>query len=229
MTFLELCQKLRQEAGISGAGPASVVNQQGEYARIVNWIINAWQEIQLTRKDWYFLRGDFTFDTVALKGAYTPAEAGISTRFKMWDIDSLRLYLKSTGQNDERSLTYLPYEDFRRQFLTGQRLNNRPLYFTFDTDLNLVFGDIPEAVYTVTGEYFKKPQVFASTVTENNTVVPDMPEEYHMLIVYEALKKYAMFEAAPEVLQYAMTNASRIYNALQSEQLPKFITASPMV
>ena len=49
MTYLELCQTLRREAGVSGVGPASVVDQSGEYLRLVEWIKAAWTEIQLLR------------------------------------------------------------------------------------------------------------------------------------------------------------------------------------
>lgn len=229
MNFLELCQAVRREAGISGNGPTSVVNQQGEYARIVNWVKNAWQEIQLKRSDWYFLRGSFSFDTTIGTASYAPSATGIATRFKAWDIDSLKVYLKSAGINDERRLVYLPYESFRANYLTGQRISSRPLYFTFDPALNLVVGDVPDAVYTISGEYFKKPQVFAFAASSDNNVAPDMREEYHMLIVYEALRKYALFESAPEVLSYAMQEASLIRNALESTQLPKMQLAEPMV
>lgn len=229
MTFLELCGLLRQEAGISGSWPSTVVNQTGENGRIVNWIRRAWHEIQLSNKHWYFLRGEFSFDTTIDQSVYMPVQAGIAERFNGWDIDSFKMFLTLVGFNDERSLVYLPYEDFRRQFLTGQRLVTRPLYITFNPSLELVLGDIPDAVYTVSGEYFKKPQILASAVSDDNNVRPDMPEEYHMLIVYEALRKYAMFEAAPEVLAYAKEEASKIRNALESNQLPTIQLAEPMV
>jgi len=35
MNFLQLAQRVRQEAGISGDGPVSVVNQTGEMKRVV--------------------------------------------------------------------------------------------------------------------------------------------------------------------------------------------------
>ncbi len=91
MTFLQLVQRLRQEAGASGTGPVTVVNQDGELARMVNWINDAWLDIQSQHKDWGWMRTTCTFPTVTSKGTYSAADAGISD-FGMWVRDSFRNY-----------------------------------------------------------------------------------------------------------------------------------------
>lgn len=58
MTFLELCQRLRAEYQDLGSGPVTVVDQSGKMAGYVNAIRESWQQIQLSRKDWDWLRAD---------------------------------------------------------------------------------------------------------------------------------------------------------------------------
>lgn len=40
-TYLELCQAFREDIGIAGTGPATVVGQTGILGRIVRWIADA--------------------------------------------------------------------------------------------------------------------------------------------------------------------------------------------
>lgn len=215
MTFLELCADLHLEAGISGIPPNSVINQAGENKRIVNWIKNAWHEIQLNRKDWLFLRGTYSFNTNINDGKYSASDAGISTRFREFDKNSVKLFQESIGVNDEYEINYIPYEQYRSIYLTGTQVPSRPLYYSIDTDMALLLGYKPNAIYTVSGEYYKTPQILAA-----NDEVPDMPIEYHRVIVYKALEAYALFEAAPEVLSRAMKGFNAIYNRLENNQLP---------
>jgi hypothetical protein len=50
-----------------------------------------------------------------------------------------------------------------------------------------------------------------------------MPTNFHMLVVYEAMKKYAGFESAPEVFTRANTEAKPMWRDLERNQLPAMI------
>jgi len=65
MTFLELTKKLRFHCGVSGIGPSSVIDQTGDYERLVDWIRDAWTEIQNTPGYWRFMWKEDNFNTVA--------------------------------------------------------------------------------------------------------------------------------------------------------------------
>ena len=65
MNFLSLCKRLRQEAGYSGSGPSSVTNQAGESKRVVDWINDAWLDIQGMRSDWRFMLEPFSVSLVS--------------------------------------------------------------------------------------------------------------------------------------------------------------------
>jgi hypothetical protein len=63
MTFLELVQRTRRECGIPGDGPTTTANQTREMRRLVDWVSQAYVELQEERSDWDFLRKPTTFNT----------------------------------------------------------------------------------------------------------------------------------------------------------------------
>ena len=58
----------------------------------------------------------------------------------------------------------------------------------------MTFGPIPDQIYFINGEYFKKLTEFSA-----DTDTPRIPERFHMLIVYKIMMYYGGFESAPEV------------------------------
>jgi hypothetical protein len=180
---------------------------------MVNWISAAWDDLQLERPDWYWLRAGFTLTLSASDYQYSYTDAGIATRFSMWDTNSLRQYKLS--KNDEIQLSFMGYEDFRQSYLIGAETQSQPEYFTIDPQLNLMFGPIPDATYTVSGEYFKAPHTLAT-----NEDIPEIPAQYHMAIVYRALMLYARYEAASEIYEDASLNYKRFLRRLELNQLP---------
>lgn len=229
MNYLELSRRLVIEAGISGVGPASVQNQFGEMARVVNWIKTAYDDLQLVHDDWFFLRGEFSFVTTPDKFRYTAVEAGIthpvmgSTRFLNWDINSLAI--SNTGEaHDQSLLSYISYKEYRDHYLQSVMTSSRPLVISISPQLELLLGDKPNREYTITGEYYKKPQELI-----NNLDIPDLPSQYHMAIVYRALMMYARFEAAGEIYQDAEANYKRFLTKIRNNQLPDMDMADALV
>ena len=183
---------------------------------MVNWTASAWDDIQLERPDWYWMRSSFTFTTVGGTRLYSPSDAGIASRFSMWDTNSLRIWRLS--KTDEIELPFLAYEDFRQSYLIGQEIQNQPLYYTIDPQLNLLLGPIPDGVSTVTGEYFKSVQSLADSAD-----VPEMPSQFHMAVVYRALMFYARYEAAGEIYTDAQANYKRFLRRMELNQLPDVV------
>jgi hypothetical protein len=227
-TFLQLCQDARREGAMAaGTGPASVLNQTGELERIVAWIKNSWIEIQGRSQVWKWMRSPFTFNTVASTNAYAFGAvtdsrlAAIITRFSRWwplDQDgesNVLCYLTSVGVADQQYLSYLDWAPFKHLYLRGSQTNNRPVHFTVDPQDRLLLGPNPNAVYTVTGEYQMSAQVLAA---DGDT--PEMPAQFHQLIVYRAMEKYAGYRSAPEVMARGVSEGNRMLRALEGNQLP---------
>jgi hypothetical protein len=214
-TFLQLCQLTREKCGISGSGPTSVTGQTGESLRIVNWVQEAWLDLQGYSPDWGWMRGDFTLPTVSGQQDYTPSTASI-TDFLRWHPDTLRIYRTSIGIPDEQFLTEWDYSVFRDVYQYSSQTPSRPTVFAVrPRDKAILLGAIPDDIYTVRGEYQKSPQPFVLS-----TDIPSMPAQYHMLIVYGAMKRYSYYENAPEVAVGAESMYRALFSQLAREELP---------
>jgi hypothetical protein len=221
MNYLQLAQRLRQEAGVSGTGPLTVVNQSGEMRRLVDWINSAWLDIQRLHASWDWMLAETTFLTVAGQGSYTPVQAGIASRFGRWSIASFRV--ARTPPNDETMLMPLSYGDFRSVYLTGPQPQARPVVVCSLPSLSLGLGYKPDQAYTIRGEYWKSAQNLTA-----DSDIPEMPEDYHDAIVYRALMLYARYESAAEIYEDALQNYRRLISLLEIHQLPSFDGTEPL-
>lgn len=222
MTYLELCVRLREEAGITGSGPTTTVGQTGQLLRIVNWIKQAWIEIQLMRPNWLFMHKEFNFDTTADIRDYDAADAAI-TDLKLWDTGSFLIYDKTLGASDQNELAYLDYSTWRANYRNRmtERPTDRPQYFTVLPNNKVRFEPMPDKIYTIDGDYKTSSQVF----TNDADVPTNFPDDFQLLIVWQALKYYGFYESAPEVLEEAEVNFDNLLYRLEIEQLPAFSEA----
>lgn len=215
-TFLELCQSTRELAGIAGTGPSTTIAQTGELKRLVNWVAQSWIDIQNLHKSWNFLIADLSFTTVASQGDYTLANMNASD-LRTLDKTTLRCQQTAMGISNRQFMEPWDYTSFRDLYRFNNLVEGRPIRFAVDpANKSLMLAAIPDATgYTITGKYWKKPVALALDAD-----TPAIPSEYHMLIVYWALSKYAGYEAAMEVKQEAMENKFKLLAALEADQLP---------
>jgi len=230
MQFLALVRRLQVECGVSGAAPTTLVNQPAEIQRLTNWINAAWTDIQELHTDWDFMRSPFQFDTIANTETYTPEDIGIPTGVDgtilgNWKQDSFRIYYKALGVTNESFLSFCRYDMFRDIYeFGGSRLNrSRPVDFTVDPQKNIRLGQVPDDIYTVNGEFFKKPSELVA-----DTDAPSMPSEFHLTIVYRAMMHYGAYEAATEVWQRGSSEFTRMKTKLEIDQLPAMEMGEPL-
>ena len=214
MTYIELCKRLRQEVGASGAD-VTVSGATGEWKRLCDWIAEAYNEIQRDNLGkWHWLRTTKTFTTTASQSEYDYASAPLSlTDFASWRDNSFRLY-KNIG--DEFFLDQWNYSDFRDYYIIGNNRTTeaRPQSITISPTKSLILGLVPDDAYTVVTEYYKSPESLASDSDE-----PDMPSRFHMAIVYKAMTYYALYENASEHLVRGENLFDQIYAELMADQL----------
>jgi hypothetical protein len=108
LNFLQLAQKLRQEAGIAGTGPSTTAGQVGELGRVVDWINQAYIDIQEKHDDWNFLRFEFSLPLTIGQAIYprniNGTNSSDTTSYPLsnivdmanWREDSMRCYLYGT-------------------------------------------------------------------------------------------------------------------------------------
>lgn len=220
-TFLQLCQKVRQECGIAGDGPSSVLNQVGSLKKIVDRTARAWVDIQTSRPYWKFLRNQLTFATVIGQRTYSVVnDLGVTTLDK-FDRTNTYLYLTSTA--DEKQLTWMPYDQFRNRYRTYP--SGRPTTITEQPSRVLAFEHTPDAIYTVTLDYWMTPELLS-----DNSDVPSIPEHFQDIIVWKAVMMFAGNETATDLYNYAKSMYGPMHIQLQLDQgdLPQQVAAYPL-
>jgi hypothetical protein len=228
MNFVQLVEDLRVECGVSGAPLISVQTLNGELLRLKTWIRDAWQELQLERTDWKFMRRPVSFTTMAGVQSYSlatvqAANANIDIDLYKQDTFSIDPPLDTPARSQEQPLDVMAYEHFRNMYVVGYPATDatrwqRPIAMAFDDAKTIWFGPSPDKAYTIRGDCWINPQVLTA-----DTDVPIMPLKYHKVIVYRAMKKYAGYESANEVRVRAIQEGRSPELTLFNEQLPQVV------
>lgn len=215
MNYLQLTQRLHRELGRSGAGPTAFATATKDHLRLFDWINDAWRNIQTEAREWKWMRRQLEFSTNLVTTAYTGSAAGAAD-FGRWrrinDDYTVRAYLAAAPTNVWR-LTYLPLDQYRRLYEDVPPAAAKPDRWTIDDAERLVITPPSNVVYKVRADYQIAPQDL-----DEDADIPDMPSEYHILLVWKALMEGGMYDAAPEVLTRAGTNHRDMRSRLEVNQ-----------
>jgi hypothetical protein len=231
MNRLALCQRLVQEAGVSGTLSTTIGNT-GSLNRCVTWIDQAWSELQTLHDDWDWLRSSnvlgagMSFATVAGQASY-PLGSGAGTcgvlasNFTKWARDTFRNYTTTVGVTNEGHLDEIPFDSWRNTYMFGANRNvqTRPVTVAIGPDQSVCLGPPPNALYTVTADYFTGPTV----MTLDTDLPTGLPAGYHMMLVYSAMMMYAGYEDAPEVNQRGMAGYNLILKQIEAIRAPRIV------
>lgn len=238
MTFLQLVQSLIAECGASGTLLTTTVAQSGENLRFVNWTIQSWMEIQNNHLDWGFMRSSYLLGLPPGNGVSFPTTSGRANyplgsvsgttcmvpaaNFRMWDEYSFRNYSTSDAlRRDEIQMDLLSFDDYRDSYQLGalRSVVTRPVAVAIGPDSSINIGPPSNGLYTIEADFWTMPQTFVNDVD----VPTGLPANYHMLIVYRGMKKYARYEAAPEVATGAEDEYRPMYSQLEAQFAPRMI------
>ena len=229
MTFLELVNMARREGGAAG-GQAPLTTLGGvlsfENTRWKNWIADSWRDIQTFKRTWTFMEREFTFQTTAGVQQYVAGTLSTPlTSFANWNRKTFRCYRTAIGYSDEQLLPFLDWETFRNlyQYSSMRTTQQRPVVYTIDPLKKLLLGPLPDDAYTIEGWYYKAPQTLVADAD-----VPELDDEFHDLIVYWAIQKYAFYEAAPEALERAKSEGGPMLAQLTMDYLPSVTMGAPL-
>lgn len=231
-TYLSGSQDLARECQLAQT-PGAVTGQTGELLNIVSWYRDAWTELQL-ETDWRWMRHGFTFTTTANIDSYAytdctdTTDSAVISRFGKWELDDdddpPHIYLQSGGVGVESYLSWIPWEYFKQIYRFGTQTASHPQHITIDPQDNIVIGPKPNDTYVITSEYYRSPQILAADAD-----TPEMPSQYHRLIVYRAMEHYGYAEVAAEVIERARRKGARMLNDLLNNQGPIYRMAGPLV
>lgn len=207
MNFLELCQRVRQDSGISG-DIASVVNQQGILLKLVTWVQQAEYDIVTSRKDWNFMRGKASGSLVVGKVEYLPGELGMQP-FAMLS----KVYV------DRQPLEKLDFEYLDDWHLkNGGAPDGTPTAFAETPDGTILFNHKPTQAVAFDIRYYKS----ATRLTVNTSVSP-IPAEHEEVIVQSALMGYARHEQDDKMLADYKDEFTIHFKRLCNRQLPNLV------
>lgn len=213
-TFLEIVQALRQEAGIGGSGPTTVVGQTGEYKRLVDWVARAWVEIQELHQTWSFRWARTTLTTDPNQPE--PSEYSITpSGVELVDDKSLSIYLQSDGASTRKPLRFMVYQDYMEQYGRYPNTPGAPILATLLPNMYLKLHPDPDDAYVISFDYCRTIQLLAA---DGDT--PLIMEDHRGIILYRALLLYGEHEEAQGVIGTAATEYNQRLNRLRKMCLP---------
>ena len=224
MNYLAIVQSLHYEAKLAGSPPSAVTSQTGRDADLVRWVAEAYNDIQRENDGkWKFLRGDWYLDTIADTASYVSTasvydtdDVALITRFRSWSLDDREppmIYLSADGKATERNLFVDTWDHFHQTYVRATHTSGYPGSITTKYNDKLFLGPTADAVYRVTGNYWKSNQALAA-----DGDIPEMPVDYHMAIVYRAITKYGYNALSPEILARAEADGLPMWDALEMNQ-----------
>lgn len=229
MNFLQLCQRvqllLRSATGLVGTTPTTTVSQSGDLLEIVTFVNMAYQDIQSRHRVWKFMVGEGSFNTVNGTREYT-ISSSIATYGKLLPYMAqderpyILLYTSSVGVSDEAPVWFTPYPEWAGGVLDrGTASTGRPSRYTIKPDGKIAFDPTPDAVYVPTFNYRK-----ALDTLSGDTDEPWIPAEYHMAIVWLAVKYYYVGRGGTsEFYQKVDREYAKELRRLVNDQLPEVV------
>ena len=242
MTFLEIAQMvMRRTDRPEAVTPTSTVNQAGREGLIVDFVHEAWNQLQIDR-DWSFLVKDFPEYTPSNDdepGVQVPYRGGpdaaqgvceVPGTFGMTDLDAWLLTPLITWydsdvtpiRSDETPLTVLSYNEWRVLYDREPVTRASPDHVSIDlrdtgTGPRLCIGPAPDKnTYRLRGRYRRMPQIL-----DGDGDVPDMPEWAHRTIAWKAMMLlYENDEAGSLPLYTIETNFEKYFNEMVTRLSP---------
>lgn len=194
MTYLELCQKVFD---LADRAPYSITTVQVEpeddeqIYKIARWVRQAYEDIQgWSRYFAFHHQSGVLFETTA-DGT---KDYSVTNVRKIWR-DSLHARVKA-NPTDDWDLIFLSYQQWRDMFITVQLNDGRPIYFTELPNGSFRIEPGADAVYEILADYTVRKDRF-----EQDEDVPLFHEDYHDLIVFQALRYYSNEYEVPEEVE----------------------------
>lgn len=213
MNLLEMCERVRTLADISGAEFLTATGQTGQLGQVVTFVQIAYEDVQRAYKHWDFKRKEFQFYTTPNVNTYTKNSIGL-TDWGDWAPNSFTATIAAS----EAFLNNPSWDEFRVAVLGSMRTNTNklPTAIAIKPDQSLILWPIPtDDSVLIRGEYFIAPH---KLVADNDE--PIFIEEYHMTIVYRALMHYAAQAAAGDIYTNADNNYRQILSEMKRQYLP---------
>lgn len=227
MNYLDLVNRTKREAGRSGNALATIVGAIGDDALIVGWIAEAWAKLQRHSYEWRWMRSTVLASVTASQVTQDPAVDMLIQPGNTLPVTDLRMFwpesheyrvtvLDPTLPAAEGEIRFVDYPTFRRRFIVGTHTAAKPVCWSVSANNVMLLGPKPDIAYHLRFDYRTTPTVLALDAD-----VPTMPEEFHMILVWQALMSLASFDNAAEVYTRARDEYASLEHSLILDQAPQ--------
>ena len=217
LTYLALCQRLVSETKIPGSGPTTTVSQTGINKNVVQWINQAYIDIQDFYPDWNFrwydgliscTTGDYDYDESA------NCETFNRKSFEIYDSSD-----DATGASASK-MSWIPWKLWRYKYAQRPQTNGDPSNVTIAPDGQVHIYPPPDSDdWRVRYSGFMPIDELSGDAD-----VPILPNRYHMLIVYKAMLDYAHFYIDQSNLARVQIQYSDLLSRMVSDQKVEIYT-----
>lgn len=219
MNFRELAQRLHRETQRSTPAPTTVVTTDIRHLRLIDALKDAWRDIQMDRSysGWKWMRQTLDATLVIGQQVYSGTSDFGAERFGRWrrqTADYWPIVYVDGSPNSQWDVDWVQLDFMRQEWIYINHGPSVPLAWSVDEQERLVLGPSPSAAYKLRIDYLKAPYELGTGNADPNLDAPDMPEEYHMLLVWKALQDTAISDAKPEVLARAERGYSDLFYKL---------------
>jgi len=185
-TYLALCQKFRKLVGISGSGPAAVIDQSGMNEKITIWVADADEYIQRRWEDWNFLLEPKAIITAtAGTNTFTPSVLGIDDLARWRETT----FVRDPGTSNYERLAYgMSYEEYLQSeyYLATEVADKIDRVVIRSSDNAVIFCPTPSAETTIWAAYYKTVTRMSADTSESS-----IPARFEDAILYRAKMQYA--------------------------------------
>lgn len=222
MNLLQLVNEVERESGTVGQSQMlpTVAGATGRQKKIVEWTVQAWEDIQRERMDWTFRRRQFSHALTIGQSVYAASDLGLADAAGFVRDRSgaspFTIYDDAIGRADETRLRRISPDEWFDRYDIGTVDNARPAEVAIDHDGKLRFGAPPDKAYVARGWYRRALQVL-----DTDTDEPFIDEEFHKAIVWRALMLLARHDEAGNALQAALDEYRPIFGTMLRELTPQ--------
>lgn len=210
MNFLQLVQKVWTKCGLTGAGPSTVTGQSGMSSRVVQYVAEAYRDIQQRHDTWNWMWTRVESATLTIgDNTYLPGDLGVTNPTAR---GVQRVLLQVDGKWQP-----IFYDRKRRDPTVYDNVTTsaKPGRVTILPNGQWKFDALPDAAYPVAVEYFR-----TSHELVDSTDVPLLPEEFHWAIYWKAIEYYGHYDEDGSLLTEAQKNFASTMSRLERVALP---------
>ncbi len=209
MNYLELVKRAWTESSQSGGGPVSVVGMSGHQQKFVDWVRDAWVDIQQYSDEWVFLKNSAVCTLTSGQESVLSAILGIADLKK-----PLVVFIMVDGQWQQLPLSISLSSSGEWSQVNKQSGRPTKVYFS---NGSFSFDSIPDANYQLKIHYVKSPQELMT-----NADTPWCDASYHRTIMWHAVKTYAADDGDQALYNRANMAYEAALMAMLSDLTPRF-------